>query len=138
VGILAKTTAMNFKRLLHPRSVNFTTFEGEVIDDETSRNVKTYIILWIVIVVLSTLILSLDFSGATVNGVYYDGLYSNFSATLACIGNIGPGFEMVGPMMNYAFYSPFSKLLLSTVMLIGRLEIFPMLILFAPRTWKKA
>lgn len=138
LGILAKTTSMNFKRLLHPRSVNFTTFEGEVIDDETSRNVKTYIILWIVIVVLSTLILSLDFSGATVNGAYYDGLYSNFSATLACIGNVGPGFEMVGPMMNYAFYSPFSKLLLSAVMLIGRLEIFPMLILFTPRTWKKA
>ena len=78
--------------------------------------------------------MSLDFQGTSA----FDGVYSNFSASLACIGNVGPGFDAVGPTMNYCFYSPFSKVLLSFVMLIGRLEIFPILILFTPRTWKRA
>ncbi len=133
VAILAKTTATDFKRLIHPRSVAFTNFEGETVDVETQRNVKAYFILWVIITVICTMLLSLDFGGTA----QFDGLYSNFSATLACIGNVGPGFDAVGPAMNYAFYSPFSKVLLSTVMLIGRLEIFPILILFAPRTWKR-
>ncbi len=127
LAILAKTTATDFKRLIHPRSVAFAKFEGETVDEETQRNVKAYFILWVIITVVCTLLLSLD----------YNGLFSNFSATLACIGNVGPGFDAVGPIMNYSFYSPFSKVLLSAVMLIGRLEIFPILILFAPRTWKR-
>lgn len=126
--ILCKSSTSDFKRLIHPRAVVTTKFDGEVLDKNTERNVRTYFILWAIIVVLSTLILSLDPNS---------NLFSNFSATLACIGNVGPGFDKVGPMFNYAFYSAPSKILLSFVMLIGRLEIFPMLILFIPRTWKK-
>lgn len=133
LGILSKTTAKDMKKLLYPRSVSFAKFEGQVITAETERNVKTYFLLWTIIVVVSTLLLSLDYNG----GQGFDGLYTNFSATLACIGNVGPGFGAVGPMLDYAFYSPFSKILLSFVMLIGRLEIFPILMLFAPRTWKR-
>ena len=66
-----------------------------------------------------------------------DSLFSGLSAVLACIGNVGPGFEIVGPMFNYMGFSYFSKIILSLVMLIGRLEIFPILILFIPRTWRK-
>jgi trk system potassium uptake protein TrkH len=127
LGICAKTTAADFRKLIHPRSVTYAKFEGQVVLPETERNVKAYLTLWVGIVILSTLLLSLDFGG----------LYSNFSATLACIGNVGPGFEAVGPTMNYGFYSSLSKCWLSLVMLIGRLEIFPMLFLFIPSTWKK-
>lgn len=134
MGILVKSSAADFRRLINPRVVVRSKFDGESLDSETVRNVKTYFLLWVIIVVLSTLILSLDFQGTSA----FDGVYSNFSASLACIGNVGPGFDAVGPTMNYCFYSPFSKVLLSFVMLIGRLEIFPILILFTPRTWKRA
>ena len=65
------------------------------------------------------------------------GFFSNFSATLACISNVGPAFEAVGPYANYAGYNAFSKLILSFTMLLGRLEILPVLILFNKRTWKR-
>ncbi len=127
MGILAKTTASDLRRLIRPRSVTNAKFEGQVILPETERNVKAYMTLWILIVALSTVLLSLDCND----------VFSNFSATLACIGNVGPGFNAVGPTCNYSFYSVFSKCWLSFVMLVGRLEIFPMIILFAPRAWKR-
>ena len=65
------------------------------------------------------------------------GFFSNFSASLSCISNIGPGFEAVGPYSSFANYSWFSKLTLTFTMLLGRLEILPVIILFTPRTWKK-
>lgn len=128
VIILGKSTSAEFKRLIHPRAVVTTKFEGETLDKETERNVKSYFILWVVIVVVCTLLLTFD---------TYTNLFEDFSATLACIGNVGPGFGVVGPMGTYEGYNAFSKIVLSAVMLIGRLEIFPVLILFAPRTWKK-
>ena len=82
------------------------------------------------IVIVSTMLLSVD-------PHLQNDIFSGFSATLACIGNVGPGFNVVGPMFNYMGFSYFSKIVLSFVMLIGRLEIFPMLILFIPRTWRK-
>ena len=65
------------------------------------------------------------------------GFSTNFSATLACISNIGPGFEAVGPYVSYAAYSGFSKVILTLTMMLGRLEILPVIILFSKRTWKK-
>lgn len=125
--ILAKSSYKDVKKMLHPRSVVTTRFEGQPLEQSVERGVRTYFVVWVIIVVLSTLLLSLD----------YNEVFTNFSATLACIGNVGPGFNAVGPMGNYAMYSPFSKILLSLVMLAGRLEIFPMIILFAPLTWRK-
>lgn len=133
LGILIKSCASDIKRMIHPRAVVSTKFEGETLDEQTIRNSKSYLLLWLLIVILSTLLLSLDYQGTA----QYDGLFTNFSATLACIGNVGPGFAGVGPMCSYAMYSPVSKIVLSFVMLIGRLEIFPILILFSPRTWRR-
>jgi trk system potassium uptake protein TrkH len=83
-------------------------------------------------------LLSFDpINGQTINDVTH-GFFSNFSAALACISNIGPGFEAVGPYSSYAGYSAFSKILLSFLMLIGRLEILPVFVLFNPRTWKRS
>lgn len=128
VIILGKSTTFDLKRLIHPRAVVTTKFEGENLDKETERNVKTYFVLWFVIVVVCVLLLTFD---------SYTNLFEDLSATLACIGNVGPGFGVVGPAGSYAGYTAFSKVVLSTAMLIGRLEIFPILLLFAPRTWKR-
>ena len=127
VIILLKSGAGNIKRMLHPRSVVATKFEGETLSEETERNVHTYFVLWAVIAISCTVLLCIDVND----------FLTNFSATLACIGNIGPGFNLVGPLENYALYSPASKIMLSLVMLVGRLEIFPMLIMLAPRTWQR-
>lgn len=128
--ILAKSGSKELKKSLHPRSFNRIKFEGQSLSEDVERNVKTYFIFWIAIVILSTLLLSLDFS----NG---GDLFTNFSATIACIGNVGPGVtEAVGPFGGYAGYNAFSKIILSFDMLAGRLEIFPLILLFTPRTWK--
>ena len=126
--MMFKSAIADIRRLIHPRAVVSPKFEGELLDKDTERNLHTYFILWVLIVVLTTVLLSLDVND----------FFTNFSASLACIGNVGPGFNLVGPMCNYALYQPLSKVLLSFVMLSGRLEIFPMIILFAPRTWRRA
>ena len=127
VIILVKSSFSDIRRMLHPRSVVSTKVEGEILSKETERNVHSYFILWISIVVVCTIALSIDCND----------LLTNFTATLACIGNMGPGLNMVGPANNFAFYSPYCKILLSFVMLVGRLEIFPMVLMLAPRTWKR-
>lgn len=125
--ILVKSSRKDVKKMLHPRSVITTKFEGQPLERSVERGVRTYFIVWVMIVVLTTLLLSLD----------YNEVFTNFSATLACIGNVGPGLNAVGPLGNYSIYSPYSKILLSFIMLAGRLEIFPMIILFSSNTWKK-
>ena len=131
ISILVKSTISDLKRVFNPRAVVTTKFEGKPLTRENENSVKAYFIVWVIVVVLCTLFLSLDsFAGAD--------LLTNLSASLTCIGNVGPGFNLVGPTCNFSGYSALSKMLLSLVMLIGRLEIFPMLILFSVRTWKKA
>ena len=123
--ILVKSGFSDIRRMLHPRSVVCTKVEGEVLSKETERNVHSYFILWVAIVVVCTILLSIDCND----------FITNFTASISCIGNMGPIF---GPHSDFAFYSPYSKLLLSFVMLVGRLEIFPMILMLAPKTWKRA
>ncbi len=126
--ILGKSTFKDLKKLSHPRSVQNIRFEGENVGHDVERNVRTLFILFILITAISTFVLCFD----------YNDIFTNLSASLTCIGNVGPGVtQAIGPLGNFAFYSPISKVALSLVMLAGRLEIFPMLILFAPRTWKR-
>lgn len=130
--MLVKSSFADIKRLIHPRAVVPVRYENELLDKNTERNVHTYFTLWIIIVAITTVLLCLDIND----------FLTNFTATLSCIGNIGPGLSnagigMVGPTFNFGGYSPYAKVLLSLVMLFGRLEIFPMLILFIPRTWKR-
>ena len=123
--ILVKSGFSDIRRMLHPHSVVTTKVEGEPLSKETERNVHTYFILWTSIVVVCTILLSIDCND----------LFTNFTATISCIGNMGPFFS---PYSDFAFYSPYSKILLSFVMLIGRLEIFPMILIFAPKTWMRS
>ena len=117
--LLLKSSSSDLKKLIHPHAVITTTFDGEPVDTSTERNVRTYFIVWVTIVAVSTLLLSI-FNNTDV--------FTNFLSTLSSIGNVGPWIQA---------NSYISKILLSLVMLIGRLEIFPMLFLFIPSTWKK-
>ena len=91
------------------------------------RSVLVYFFTYLAIIGIGTLLIALD---------EHD-LVTNLTASVACMSNIGPGLNLVGPTGNFAFFSVFSKLVLILEMLLGRLEIFPVLFLFAPSVWKK-
>lgn len=148
IAIAAKGTYINLRKLINPRYVPKAKLEGKPLEEKTINNVFSFITLYFFILLGGVLLLSFDpINGSTVKIVsdaYREGysvthgFFSNFSAALACLSNIGPGFEAVGPYSNYAGYSAFSKILLSFLMLIGRLEILPVFVLFNPRTWKRS
>ena len=125
--MLFKTVGREIRHLLHPRSVNSVRFEGKQVDGATLKGVSSYFAIYIICILAICLILSLE---------PFD-LETNLSATLACFNNIGPGLAAVGPASNYAAYSPVSKLVLSLAMLLGRLEIYPLLLTLIPTTWIK-
>lgn len=100
---------------------------GQAVDEKVLANTNTYVAAYAIIIIASFLLISVDGFSIT----------TNFSAVMACFNNIGPGFEAVGPTCNFASYSIFSKLVLIWDMLAGRLEIFPILILFSRTTWRQ-
>ena len=122
-----------------------TKFEGKTLEEKTVSDVFAFLTLYFFLLIVAVFLLSFDpINHALVTitsdaGTYTveHGFFSNFSAVLACISNIGPGFEAVGPYASYAGYSAFSKTVLSFTMILGRLEILPVLILFSPKTWTK-
>ena len=125
--LLLKSLRRNIGQVLKPRKVQVVRNNGAVVDEKILDNANAYLAAYVVILFVSFLIISLDnFSIGT-----------NFTAILACFNNIGPGLEAVGPTCNYSGYSALSKLVLSFDMLAGRLEIFPMLVLFTRSTWRR-
>lgn len=145
IVIAVKGVCNHVRRLINPRYVAKTKFEGKIMEEKTVNDVFSFITLYFFILIIGTFLLSFDpinNSAVTIlsdAGVYTvkHGFLSNFSAVLACISNVGPAFEAVGPYANYAAYSVFSKLFLCFSMILGRLEILPVLILFSPKTWKR-
>ncbi len=125
--ILFKNIWRELKHILHPRSVIVTRLDGEALSDETCRTAANYFSLYALLIATCTVILSFDGFDLT----------TNFTATLACINNVGPGLGLVGPLGNFSIFSPLSKLTLTLSMLLGRLEIIPLVILLSPTTWKK-
>ena len=126
VILLLKSLRRNIRQVIHPRKVEVVRNNGQVIDEKILANTNAYLAAYVVIIIVSFLVISLDnFSTAT-----------NFTAVLACFNNIGPGLEAVGPTCNFSAYSDLSKLVLSFDMLAGRLEIFPILALFTRGTWR--
>ncbi len=124
--LLVKGLRRNIRRMLNPRRVELVRNNGTVVDERVLDNTNAYLAAYVLIVFGVFAIISLDgFSTGT-----------NFSAVLACFNNIGPGLEAVGPTCNFSAYSDLSKLVLSWAMLAGRLEIFPILVLFSRDTWK--
>lgn len=127
VVMLMKTIKQELKRILHPRSVTTVKFEGKALDKTITASVGTYLALYIFCFVVIVLVISFE---------PFD-FETTFSAALSCFNNIGPGLSSVGPVSSYADYSAFSKIVLSLAMLLGRLEIYPLLIALSPSTWTK-
>ena len=125
--MLVKAAYYDMRKMLHPNSVVIVRFEDKVVPEKNVRSVQMYLTVYVMVFTLSCLLLSID---------GFD-LVTTFTAVAACFNNIGPGLEVVGPMGNFAAFSPWAKILLSFDMLAGRLELFPMLLLFAPSIWKK-
>ena len=137
IVIAVKGCYVNVRKLINPRYVPKAKFEGKTLEEKTTNDVFSFIALYIFILLIVTLLLSLDGVNDTpVNGILH-GFFSNFSSALACLSNIGPAFEAVGPYASYSAFNPFSKVVLTLTMMIGRLEILPVLILFSPKTWKR-
>ena len=127
VLLLMKSIRRTIRKALHPRRVQPVYMDGRAVSEEVCDNVNAYLAIYCVILVLSFAIISVDgFSIGT-----------NFSAVASCFNNIGPGFEHVGATQNFSIYSDLSKIILSLDMLLGRLEIFPLLLLLSPDTWSR-
>ena len=127
VMILFKIIQKDVRRLLHPRSVTAVKLEGKAVDNNTLYSVSTYFALYMALILGTFLLISFE-------PLSFE---TNLSAAVSCVNNIGPGFDRAGPMDGYAAYSNFSKLVLSIAMLLGRLEIYPILLAFYPHTWTK-
>ena len=125
--ILAKTIGKEIRQILHPKSVNVVKLDGKRVNGESIHGVYVYVICYIVILAASVLLITVDNFDFT----------TNFTAVLTTMSNVGPGLNKVGPVENFSIFSGFSKLVLSMDMLVGRLEILPILMLLAPQTWRK-
>ena len=145
VVIAFKGTYINVRRLINPRYVPKAKIEGKSLEQKTINDVFAFVTMYFFILIGVVFALSFDPINGEVVHIASDageytvkhGFFSNFSAALATLSNVGPGFESVGAYSGYMGYSVFSKIVLSMSMLIGRLEILPVLILFSPKTWKK-
>ncbi|MCI9270005.1 MAG: TrkH family potassium uptake protein [Dorea sp.] len=123
--LLLKSLRRNIRKVLHPQKVQIVRNNGQMVDEKVLENTNAYLAAYVVIILLSFILISLDGFSIT----------TNISAVFACFNNIGPGFDAVGPTCNFAAYGPLSKVILIVDMLAGRLEIFPILILFSRSTW---
>ena len=125
--ILVKTIGKELQTLIHPRSIKKLKMDGHAIDHEVIRSTNVFLIAYVLIFAFSVLLIAVD---------NFD-LITNFTAVAATFNNIGPGLEMAGPTQNFSIYSNFSTLVLTFDMLAGRLEIFPILLLFVRGTWRR-
>ena len=128
VAIILKSILREVKQIIHPRSVNVIRMDGEAIDEKTLTSVTRFFAAYIVITIFAIVLVSLDNHDFS----------TTFSAVVTCMSNSAPGFGLIGPTGSFAVFSDFNKVVLMLCMLIGRLEIFPILIFLTPSTWKKA
>lgn len=126
VIILFKSSLRKIKAMINPRKVECVKVNGKPIDDDTIEGVQSFTVIYLILLITCALIISLDGFDLT----------TNITASLTCISNVGPGLNMVGPYGSFSHFSNLSKLVLSFEMIAGRLEIFPILILFYPKTWR--
>lgn len=125
--ILTRSIKNEIIHVLHPKSVNTIKVSEKRVSSETLRSIYIYFVAYVMILIGSVLLVSLDNYDFTVN----------YSAVLATMNNVGPGLDAVGPVGNYSHFSPLSKLVFCFDMLVGRLEIFPFLMLFSPLLWRR-
>lgn len=127
IMILFKSLKIEIEKMLHPNLIKVVKIDKKTVNKDVVKSADVYMFTYSIIVIASILLITVDnFSFET-----------TVTAVISCINNIGPGLDMVGPIGNYSKFSDFSKIILSLNMLIGRLEIFPMLMIFFPSTWSK-
>ena len=127
IVLLFRTMTREIGQIIHPHMVKKLKFEGRVVGQEVLRSVNAFMVAYVLIFAVSTLFVCLD---------GFD-LVTSFTSVAATLNNIGPGLELVGPASNFSCFSDLSKIVLIFDMLAGRLEIFPLLVLFFRDTWKK-
>ena len=127
IVLLFRTMTREIEQIIHPHMVKKLKFEGRVVGQEVLRSVNAFMVAYVLIFAGSTLLVCLD---------GFD-LVTSFTSVAATLNNIGPGLELVGPASNFSCFSDLSKIVLIFDMLAGRLEIFPLLVLFFRDTWKK-
>ena len=127
IVLLFRTMTREIEQIIHPHMVKKLKFEGRVVGQEVLRSVNAFMVAYLLIFAGSTLLVCLD---------GFD-LVTSFTSVAATLNNIGPGLELVGPASNFSCFSDLSKIVLIFDMLAGRLEIFPLLVLFFRDTWKK-
>lgn len=127
--LLGKTIKRDLRHMVHPHSVGVVKFEGRRVDDQTLRGVTSFFVLYCV--VLGSTFLLLSIFEPKVDTI------TNMTASMATLNNVGPGMGMVGPYLGYSFYSAASKIVLTLSMLLGRLEIYPLVLILSPGTWKR-
>ncbi len=128
VAVLVKHGIQEIRHTFQPRKVQVVRFEGKGIDQTMLHSITTFAVMYVLVILLGSFVISLD-------GVH--DVETNFTAALTCVSNVGPGLGGVGPAGNFAAYSGFSKFICSLLMLAGRLELFPILMLFHPAAWRK-
>lgn len=128
ITALFQIAGNDLRRSVSPRSVSAVRLNGKTLTAQEEKGILSYLVLYISVIVAVFLLISFEPFG----------FETNFSAAISCVNNIGPGFDLVGPAANYASFSPFSKVVLSLAMLMGRLEIYPLLTLLIPQTWASA
>lgn len=130
VVLLVKSMIRELKKMLHPRSVKVVKNDGKRVDEQTLSSVTTYFAVYMICILSIFVLLSFE-----QNPIF--NTETNFTAAVSCFNNIGPGLGGVGPAESFGAYSDFSKILLSLAMLLGRLEIFPLILGLNPMVWKK-
>ena len=128
IVIAVKSTWAEIRHMTHPRQIKKIIFEKKAVDSDTVKGTFAYMVAYMLIFFVSFLLVAI-FDGQSIE--------TTFSSVAANINNIGPGLDAAGPVENYAFFSPASKIVLLMDMLIGRLEIFPMILIFSPSVWKE-
>ena len=125
--ILVKSSILQFRKAINPKRVLSVKVDNKHVGNEVLEEVKSYFVIYIFLIIIFTILISLTVPN----------FITAFSAVMATFNNIGPGLGIVGPTENYASLTYFNKIVLSLAMLAGRLEIFPILVLFSSTTWKK-
>ena len=128
VLLYIKTFFRSIRQTLHPQKIQLIRLNGEPTDEKIIRSTLGYLCAYVILILASFFLVSVD-------GFSFE---TNMSSVVSCFNNMGPGFDSAGPMSNYGGFSAFSKLVLIWDMLAGRLEIFPILVLFSPSTWRKS
>ncbi len=128
VLLMLKSLRREIHQAIHPRSVHVVKLDDQVVDEPVLQRAHVFIATYLILLVCGILLISLDNLSFT----------TNFTAALTCLSNVGPGLDQIGPLSNFSVFSDFSTLILTLLMVIGRLEIFPILILFSRSAWKRS